>query len=111
MQKEQVEAIVQDVIERYFGDVRLLEHIREALRTSNLSVLKEGQSMEIPKSANLIQSILISHSNLAQALGDAVNALQSMEARLNELEQRNRTCQEALLDLHQRLSHVETPNT
>ena len=108
MHKEQVEAIAQNIIERYFGEAGLLENIRETLRNSNVRVIKEGPSVEVAKGANLIQSMLISHSNLAQALGNAMELMQMLQNRIDEMEKAGGTMKQALLDLNARLAALES---
>jgi|GEM_PF-4073946 len=107
MHSESIEAHVHTALSEHLGDPDTLKNIRDVLRNSNLRVLREGQSEENTRSANLMESLFISHGNLAKALGDAVAAMQHLQARLEQAESAFPPMQEAILNLQLRVRDLE----
>lgn len=111
MHREQVEAVVEETLARYLGSPETLAAMREILQKSNMQMLEDGQSPEVTQQANLLQSMLISYNNLARALGKSVEALQSLQGRIELLEKNSATMQEAILNLQIRLRQAEGEQT
>jgi prefoldin subunit 5 len=108
MHSEQVEAIVEKTIEHYFGKVETLEGLQAILQKTNLKMVPEGESSQMAQDAKLIQSLFVSHTNLARVVGNLAEALQRLQERIVILESTIPPMQEAVINLQVRLKSVET---
>jgi hypothetical protein len=107
MHREQVEAVVQETIERHFGSTETLRELHQILKKTNVSTLRPGESDALPLNAGLFQSLFLSHVRLAQMFSDVVAAHQSLLNRVDTLEAATSAIQEAVLNLQQRVNVLE----
>lgn len=107
MHREQVEAIAQEVLERRFGDSKTLDDLQTILQRTNINMTAPGESDEPARQAKLIHSMVMSHSNLAKALGGLAEAAERLQERIAQLEASNAAMQEAIINLQIRLRHFE----
>ena len=103
MHREQVEAVIQEVIERTFGNTQTLHELHQVLKKTNVNTLRPGDSDALALNAGLFQSLFLSHVRLAQMFGDVVAAHQNLQERVDLLERAVPALQEAVLNLQQRI--------
>ena len=107
MHREQVEAVVQETIERVFGNTQTLHELHQILKKSNVNTLRPGDSDALALNSGLFQSLFLSHVRLAQMFGDVVSAHQQLQERVGTLEGALAAIQEAVLNLQSRIKNLE----
>jgi hypothetical protein len=106
MHREQIEAVVQESIEKTFGSFQTLHELHLVLKKTNASTLRPGDGAD-PLNAGLFQSLFLSHVRLAQMMSDMVSAHQGLQDRVETLERALVATQEAVINLQQRLAAIE----
>ena len=107
MHREQIEALVQEHIEKTLGDVQTLQDLHQVLKRTNVSTRRPGDTAD-PLNAGLFHSLFLSHVRLAQMVSDLVMAHQNLQNRVDELEKAVPASQEAIINLQQRLQALES---
>ena len=107
MHREQIEAMIQEAIERTMGNTQTLHELHLILKKTNASTLRPGEADSL--NAGLFHSLFLSHVRLAQMTSDLVGALSALQARVDALEGAVVTQQEAILNSQQRLAALEPP--
>ena len=106
MHREQIEAIVQEVLEKTMGNTQTLHELHLILKKTNVNTLRPGDNAD-PLNAGLFHSLFLSHARLAQMVSDLVTAHQNLQDRVDLLEQATSATQEAVLDLQARIKAIE----
>ena len=109
MHREQIEAIVQEAIERTMGNTQTLRELHQILKKTNANTLRPGEGD--PLNAGLFHSLFLSHVRLAQMTSDIVNVHQGLQERVETLERATAALQEAVLNLQQRVTALEPPSS
>jgi hypothetical protein len=105
MHREQIEAMIQEAIERTMGNTQTLHELHLILKKTNASTLRPGEAD--PLNAGLFHSLFLSHVRLAQMTSDLVNVHSGLQARVETLEAALVASQEAVLNLQQRVNTLE----
>lgn len=107
MHSEQVEAIVERALEQRLGDIQILENMLTVLRKTNVRMCQEGESTVTAQNARILQSMFLSHTNLARVVGNLAEAAQRLQERIVTLESTIAPMQEAVINLQLRVKVLE----
>jgi hypothetical protein len=106
MHKEQIEAMIQEAIERTMGNTQTLHELHLILKKTNANTLRPGEADAL--NAGLFHSLFLSHVRLAQMTSDLVGALSALQTRVDTLERAVVAQQEAILNTQQRVNNLES---
>jgi len=110
MHAERVEAIVERTLERYLGDVQMLENLEAVLRKTNTNMA--GPDMAVTaQNAKLMQQMFLGFTNLARVVGNLAEAAQRLQERIATLEGTIAPLQEAVINAQVRLRQIEEGGT
>jgi len=107
MHPEQIEAIVERILEQRLGDVQTLENMQTVLRKTNVRMCQEGESQAMAQNARILQSMFLSHTNLARVAGNLAEAAQRLQERIVTLESTILPLQQAVINLQERVKLLE----
>ncbi len=107
MHPEQVEAVIDRVLEQRLGDAQTLENMQTVLRRTNVRMCPEGESSAMAQNAGILQSMFLSHTNLARVVGNLAEAAQRLQERIVTLESTIAPLQEAVINLQLRVKAME----
>jgi len=110
MHAEQVEAIVERTFEQYLGDAQTLANMQSVLRKTNVRMsAQEPDVAAMAQNAKILQSMFLSHTNLARVVGNLAEAAQRLQERIVTLESTIAPLQEAVINLQMRVKTLEDP--
>src|SRR5689334_6017666 len=107
MHPEQIEAIVQHMLEQQLGDQQTLEKMLLILRSTNVRLSADDEAAAMAQNAKILQSMFLSHTNLARVAGNLAEAAQRLQERIVTLESTIAPMQEAILNLQLRVKALE----
>jgi hypothetical protein len=107
MHSEQIEAIVERAIEQRLGDMQTLDNMLTVLRKTNVRMCQEGESPVVAQNARILQSMFLTHTNLARVVGNLAEAAQRLQERIVTLESTIAPMQEAVINLQLRMKAME----
>jgi hypothetical protein len=107
MHPEQIEALIDRVLEQRLGDAQTLTNMLMVLRRTNVRMCTEGESTAMAQNAGILQSLFLSHTNLARVAGNLAEAAQRLQERIVTLESTIAPLQEAVINLQLRVKALE----
>jgi hypothetical protein len=111
MHPEQIEAVVERLLENRLGDIQTLENMQAVLRKTNVRMSQEDETAAMAQNARILQSMFLSHTNLARVVGNLAEAAQRLQERIVVLESTIVPLQQAVINLQERVKILEDANT